>query len=99
MTSDSDTFGGRLYAELRRLTGYNLITGMLDYQAIQQLKVADREDATKLFHGSGVEAIQLLKTAEPEEVAQYFVAKAEEVNVHGASLGEIILALSSLVSE
>lgn len=79
MSDEGQTFGGRLYSELRQLSGFNLITGIMDYKAIQQLKVSDRDDTLKLFRGSGYELIQLLKTGEPEDVARYLVAKAEEV--------------------
>jgi hypothetical protein len=78
MSDDGQTFGGRLYSELRQLSGYNLITGIMDYKAIQQLKVSDRDDTVKLFCGSSDEVIQLLKTGEPEDVARYLVAKAGE---------------------
>ena len=79
MSDDGQTFGGRLYSELRQLSGYDLITGIMDYKAIQQLKVSDRDDTLKLFRGSSYEVIQMLKTGEPEDVARHLVAKAEEV--------------------
>jgi hypothetical protein len=42
MSGGEEPFGARLYAELRRLSGYNVITGMLYYKTIQvgQNKVA-----------------------------------------------------------
>jgi len=71
-------FGALLYAELRRLSGYDFITEIMDYNAIQALKKADRESTLKLFQGSNYEVIQVLKTAEPEEAADYLVKKWEE---------------------
>ena len=78
MSDDGQTFGGRLYSELRKLSGYDLITGIMDYKAIQQLKVSDRDDTLMMFRGSSYEVIQLLKAGEPEDAARYLVAKAEE---------------------
>lgn len=85
MQDKNPTFGGRLYSELRQKSGYDVITTIMDYQAIQQLKVADREQTQKLFQGSSYEVIQLLKNAEPEAVADFLVAKAEEAVQQGAA--------------
>lgn len=79
MSDENRSYGGRLYAELRKLSGYNLIAGIMNYAAIQQLKVADRDDTVKLFRGSSDEVIHVLRTVEPEEAAQYLVAKAGEL--------------------
>ena len=96
MSDDGKPFGQRLYGELRQLTGYNLITGIMDYKAIQQLKVADRDDTLKLFRGSGYEVIQLLKTGEPEDVARYLVAKAKEAMNDNTNLETaVVLMISS----
>ena len=78
MPDSTRTYGERLYAELRRLSGYDFITEIMDYNAIQALKKADRESTLKLFQGSNYEVIQILKTAEPEEAADYLVKKWEE---------------------
>ena len=78
MSDDGQTFGGCLYSEMRKLSGYNVITGIMNYKAIQQLKVSDRDDTVKLFSGTCDEVIQLLKTGEPEDVARCIVAKAAE---------------------
>ncbi|MEM8670042.1 MAG: hypothetical protein AAGG48_21120 [Planctomycetota bacterium] len=97
MSDEDTTFGGRLYSELRKLSGYNLVTGIMDYNAIQQLKAADREGTLKLFRGSSYEVIQLLKSKEPEEVAQHFVAKAEEAKSVGTELNSMMLILISSI--
>ena len=93
MSDDGKTFGGRLYSELRQLSGYDLITAIMDYKAIQQLKVSDRDDTLKLFRGSGYEVIQLLKTGEPEDVARYLVAKAAEAKKDDANFEAAILLM------
>ena len=80
MSLENPTYGGRLYTELRRLSGYDLVTSIMDYKTIQQLKKSDRESTLKLFRGNNYELIQLLKTAEPEEVGNYLVEKWEEAN-------------------
>ena len=85
MAVNETTYGGRLYAELRQQSGYDLITEIMDYKAIQQLKIADRETTLHLFRGSSYEVIQLLKTDEPEDVASQLVAKWEEARQAGAT--------------
>lgn len=95
MSDDGRTFGGRLYSELRELSGYDLITCIMDYKAIQQLKVSDRVDTLKLFRGSGHEVIQLLKAGEPEDAARYLVSKAEEVKSEDRGLEAAALIMIS----
>jgi hypothetical protein len=77
MGEDVNSYGSRLYAALRQLTGYTIITSKLDYPAIQRLKSADRELTLKLFSGSSFEVLQELKTKEPEEVAQFLADEAD----------------------
>ncbi|MCA9107103.1 MAG: hypothetical protein KDA83_16915 [Planctomycetales bacterium] len=95
MSDDDQLFGARLYAELRKLSGYDLITGIMDYKAIQQLKAADREGTVKLFRGSSFEVTQLLRTAEPEEAARYFVTKATEAKQDS---NDLLAAISLMIS-
>ncbi len=96
MSGDSNTFGGRLYSELLHLTGYDLMTSMMNYKTIQQLKVSDRQDTLELFRGSSYEVMQLLETAEPEDVARYFTSKAEEAKKGCSGLeAAIFLMISS----
>ena len=96
MSDDGQTFGGRLYSELRQLSGYDLITGIMDYKTIQQLKVSDRDDTLKMFRGSSYEVIQLLKTGEPEDAARYLVAKAEEAKKDDTNFE--MMAISIMIS-
>ena len=93
MTSSDESFGGRLYSELKKLSGYNLITGMLDYKAIQQLKRADRETTLKLFSGSSYEVMQQIKAKEPEEVALYLVETARAAAAGGGAIMVVIAGL------
>ena len=86
MSDDDQTYGGRLYGELRRLSGYDFITSIMDYKTIQQLKVSDRDDTLKLFRGSSYEVIQLPKAGEPEDAARYLVAQAEKAKNDGADI-------------
>ena len=96
MSDDVQTYGGCLYAELRKLSGYNVITGIMDYNAIQQLKVSDRDDTVKLFRGSSDEVIHVLKTDEPEDAARYLVAKASEFKKDDSNyVAAIALMISS----
>lgn len=96
MSDDGQAYGGRLYSELRKLSGYNLITGIMDYKAIQQLKVASRDDTVKLFRGSSNEIIQILSTGEPEEAARFLVEKASELkNGDSGYMAVIALMIAS----
>jgi len=85
MSQNEKTFGSRLYSELRELSGYDLITGIMDYKAIQKLKIANREETLKLFQGSSYEVIQLLKRQEPEDVAKQLVANFHQANEQAAN--------------
>ena len=97
MSLENPTYGGRLYAELRRLSGYDLVTSIMDYKTIQQLKKSDRESTLKLFRGNSYELVQLLKTAEPEEVGNYLVEKWEEANQAAeANPASLIFIVSSI---
>lgn len=78
MSNESKTYGGQLYAELRTKSGYDVITSLMDYHAIQQLKVADREQTLKLFRESSDEVIQILRTAEPTEAAGFLIEKTKQ---------------------
>ena len=77
MSSDVEPFGAQLYGELRKLSGYDVITGLLDYKAIQQLKQADRQTTLKLFSNSSYEVLQQIKAKDPKEVGRYLVERAK----------------------
>ena len=96
MSDHGQAYGGRLYSELRKLSGYDLITGIMDYNAIQQLKVSDRDDTVKLFRGSSDEVIQVLKASEPDVAARYLVTKANEAKSDDSLLlASIMLMIST----
>jgi hypothetical protein len=70
-------FGAQLYVELRRLSGYDLLTRLLDYDAIQRLKVADQVETVKVFTGRcSYESLQELKASTPAECARFMVEEA-----------------------
>lgn len=73
MNDPMHSFGGRLYMELRRLSGFDVITDKLEYGPIQQLKQADREQTVALFQASSELLRHALRTAEPEDVARMMV--------------------------
>ncbi|MCO6454968.1 MAG: hypothetical protein J5I93_06685 [Pirellulaceae bacterium] len=85
MSGGEEPFGARLYAELRKLSGYNVITGMLDYKTIQHLKQADRDTTVAIFARSSDEVVQQLRAKEPEEVARYLVDNAYRATVENAN--------------
>jgi hypothetical protein len=85
-----------LYRELRKLSGYDLIAGKLNYEAIQQLKQADRETTLKLFYGSSYEVLQQLKTEEPEEVARYLVENAKAAAADGSAGSAVLIIIAGL---
>lgn len=95
MSGEGLTFGWLLYAELQKQSGYDLITSLMDYKAIQQLKVSDRTETLKLFSGSSYEVIQLLKTCEPEDAARHLVAKANDAKQQATDTGSAMLSLIS----
>ncbi|MEM1070868.1 MAG: hypothetical protein AAGI63_18325 [Planctomycetota bacterium] len=69
------------------------VTWGVDLGALPNGQMAGR----KLFRGSSYEVIQLLKSKEPEEVAQHFVAKAEEAKSVGTELNSMMLILISSI--
>ena len=75
-TPEPDTYGAQLYAELRKLTGYDLLVRNFSYEAIQQLKQADRQQTLKLFQGSSYPVLQQIKTEDPASVAAYLLEQA-----------------------
>ena len=90
METETEPYGGQLLAEIRRLQRLDLITSKLDYQAIQVLKQADREATLKLFYGSSYAFLQLIKTKEPAEVAQFLVQAQQDEGAAAALLIAVI---------
>ena len=79
LPKDDQAYGKRLYAELQKLSGYDVITSVMGYNAIQQLRWSNRQDTLHLFRDSSQEVIQLLKSCEPENVARHIVTSVEDV--------------------
>ena len=73
-------WGMQLYCYFYCLHSSSYCSQLFAYKTIQQLKKSDRESTLKLFRGNSYELVQLLKTAEPEEVGNYLVKKWEEAN-------------------
>jgi len=86
MAIESESYGGQLLAEIRKLRRLDLITSKMDYPTIQLLKQADREATLKLFYGSSYPFLQLLKTKEPAEVAQAIVQAQQDDSEAAAAI-------------
>ena len=91
MAEDAYSYGARLYAELRKLTGFEILTAKLNYEAIQRLKSADLEQTVKLFSGSSHEILQQLKTKDPEEAARFIAAEARRAAQEEAGFTALIM--------
>lgn len=94
MSSDNEPFGARLYDELRKISGYSVVSSLLDYQSIQQLKQADRDAALALFSISDKKLLQQLRTMEPESLARFFVESAKYANDNTNAM--LVVALNLL---
>ena len=93
MPIESESYGGQLLAEMRKLQRMDLITNKLDYAAIQVLKQADREATLKLFRGSSYAFLQLVKTKDPAEVAEALVqAQQNDITAAAMMIGVIAIA-------
>ena len=90
MTTESEPYGAKLLAEIRRIRRLDLITGNLDYEAIQILKQADRAETLRLFRGSSYAFLQLIKTKEPAEVVHALVQAQEESAASSAAMIALI---------
>ena len=88
MSVEPEPYGALLYSALREISGYDVITGILDYDAIQQLKVADRDTTMKLFRKSSDEVIQSIKMNNPKEAAAILVRNAKESAAKAANPGD-----------
>jgi hypothetical protein len=93
--SQIEPFGNRLLAELKAAQQFDFVISKLNYDAIQQLKRADRDETVKLFWGSSYDVLEVIKTKEPAEVAAYLAErKAQDAEAAAAILcGIVILPL------
>ena len=51
--TDDEPFGSQVYQELRRQSGFDVMTQVWDYAAIQKLKQANRDEVLKLLSNVG----------------------------------------------
>lgn len=95
MSLETEPFGSRLLAELKAAQQFDFVISKLNYEAIQKLKRADREETVKLFLGSSYDVLQMIKTKEPAEVAAYLAQqKAQDAEAAAAIIcGIVILPL------
>jgi len=92
MEIETEPYGGRLLAEIRKIKRLDLIVNKLDYQAIQKLKQADRDATLKMFYGSSYAFLQLIKTKEPAEVAQALVQAQQDDSAAVAAIMITVMA-------
>jgi len=78
-----ETIGLQLYEALKDQGGLSLVTSLLTYAQIQELKAADREGLVRLFRGSGYEMIQRLKREPADKLAARMVREMESRQHHG----------------
>lgn len=76
MSPETEPFGNRLLAELKAAQQFDFVIRKLNYDAIQKLKRADREETVKLFLGSSYDVLQVIKSKEPAEIAVYLAPPA-----------------------
>jgi hypothetical protein len=97
MKADGDeTYGARVYDELRRLTGFNLLAQELDYAAIQELKSADRAGTARLLAAGVPELMRRIEVAEPAEFVSDLIREVERLRqdaAHAATRTALLLAL------
>jgi hypothetical protein len=86
-------WGQSLLDALRREDGGSLVTGRLTYAQIQALKVADRDQAVRLFHGSDYELLQSIRRDAPEEVARRLASRARCAQ-HGNAALFVLMGLA-----
>ena len=77
LLDDAQPYGARLFAELKRR---DILVSKFDYDAIERLKRANRDETVQFFRASDDDALQQLRTREPKEVVQYVVEKANRAN-------------------
>ena len=70
-------FGHRLVEALQKHGRRDVVTGRLNYAAIQELKSASRAQTVELFRGSSASIRQCIESNSPDEVAAYLVGFAD----------------------
>jgi succinate dehydrogenase flavin-adding protein (antitoxin of CptAB toxin-antitoxin module) len=77
LPDDTEPYGARLYAELKRL---DVVVSKFNYETIERLKQANRDETVRLFRASDDDVLQQIRTREPEEVVQYVVEKVNRAS-------------------
>ena len=70
-TSSAPPFGQRVYEAIRGLGRLNILTAKLDYEEIQRLKEADREETCRLLGEAPLAMLDFFESSTPGEVAAY----------------------------
>jgi len=81
--TDAQPYGARLYAELKRL---DILVSKFNYETIEKLKRANREETVQFFRASDDDVLQQIRTREPEEVIRYVVEKANRARRNDMSV-------------
>jgi len=66
-------FGNQLCEAFRAAGRLDFVTRRFNYNAIQRLKKADREQTLMLFQGTTWGVLQQLKSDSPQQVVEYFL--------------------------
>jgi hypothetical protein len=80
LADDAEPYGARLYAELKRL---DILVSKFNYDAIERLKRANRDETIRFFRTSDDDVLQQIRTRKPEEVVQYVLEKANRAGQDG----------------
>jgi hypothetical protein len=91
LSEDKSSYGARLFAEFKKLTGFDVLAAKCHYEAFRRLKVADRDQTIALFAGSDYAVLHRLKNQEPEDVAQFIAAESARAAKDAANASAILL--------
>lgn len=91
-----ETFGSQVFDELRRLSGFDVVTQSLTYDGIQKLKMADQATSLRLFQAVGI-SINSDQDITPHVVATCVLSEARnrESVTPGLVVADIIFQILS----
>ena len=84
-------FGERLYDVMRERGLHVILTNRMNYEQIQELKLADREACAKLFRGSSYVMVQRIKNDEPEKIAEFLAF--EQLRAQAATTAVVFMGM------
>ena len=92
----AETFGTQVYLELRKISGFDIMTQTLNYEAIQKLKNADRATTLRLFRGVGISILSDQELS-PTDVARSVTLEARNRKTIDPSLvvADIVIQILS----